>query len=76
VICEDGIDTELDGQHRKLVAGSAMPHDETAASVSKRRVQLLQALAQKNDATVGLVGQRVEDLAVENEGAVNTGETL
>ncbi len=72
VVRVDGRDGELACEPRDRVARTAVQHGEPAAAAAKARVELGHRVPDELDAPVGAGGQRVEDLGVEAERAVDT----
>ena len=63
--------SERGGELGDRVPGARMPDDQPAAARAQRGVELAHAVPDEFDAAVVRRGQRIEDLAIEDERAVD-----
>jgi len=69
VIEKHGVDPKFGNQLHDLVACKPMPDDESAAPGLQGLLQLGDAGVDERDPTVAWIGELIQDIAVENEGA-------
>jgi hypothetical protein len=63
--------TQFARQPRYFVARPAVPDDQRAAARPQRVVEFEQRPVDELDAPISIVAQRIDDLAIEDEGAMN-----
>ncbi|MPM48373.1 hypothetical protein SDC9_95097 [bioreactor metagenome] len=68
---EDGGHAKLDGKRRNFVARPAVPNDQAATAGTQGGIEFDQRFANEMNAPVLAGGQRIKDVGIENEGAVN-----
>ena len=71
VIREYGVDAQLRGEARYLVARARMPDDQPAPAAIEACRQFGNAGMDELDAPVAGAGKRIEDLAIEYESAMH-----